>query len=70
MTRLTFGRKKFTFSEGVSTLTSTSITEKSKPGESEAAFTRRLLAKYADCHGSMEIVFKQGRPDYAIVTID
>lgn len=70
MKRLAFGRKKFTFSKGVSTLTSTSITEKSRHGETEAQFTSRLLAKYADAHGEMEIVFKQGLPDYAIITLD
>ena len=70
MKPLAFGRKRFILTEGVSKLTSTSITEKPIRGETEAEFTRRLLAKYADCNGEMEIVFKQGRPDYAIITIN
>lgn len=69
MNRISFGRKKFAFSQGVSTLTSMSITEKPLPDEDEAAFTARLLAKYADCEGDIEIVFKHCAPEYAIVTI-
>lgn len=70
MSQLSFGRKKFTFSEGVSTLTCMSITEKPLPLEDEAAFTARLLTKYANCQGDMEIIFKHGKPDYAIITIE
>lgn len=64
-----FGRKTFSFSEGVSVLTSMCVTEKATPGEDETAFTRRLLEKYEGQRGTIEVVFKHGRPDYAIVTL-
>ena len=64
-----YGRKKFSIVEGKTILTSTSITEKSLPGENEEAFTHRLTRKYANHRGTIEIVFKKGRPDYAIITL-
>jgi hypothetical protein len=64
-----FGRKTLSFAKGVSFLTKTAITEKSLAGEDECTFTQRLLNKYCDDEGTIEIVFKHGRPDYAIVTI-
>ena len=66
---VSYGRKTFSFSEGVSVLTSTCVTEKAASGEDEAAFTRRLLEKYEGQRGTIEVVFKQGHPDYAIVTL-
>jgi hypothetical protein len=64
-----FGRKTLSFARGVTFLTKISITEKSLMGEDESAFTERLLKKYRNEEGTIEIVFKNGRPDYAIVTI-
>jgi hypothetical protein len=64
-----FGRKSFSFSKGVASLTKVSITEKSLVGEDENTFTQRLLKKYANEEGTIEIVFKNGHPDYAIVTL-
>jgi hypothetical protein len=63
-----FGRKFITFSDGDASLTKVSITEKSLTGEDEQSFTQRLLSKYEKEEGTMEIVFKNGRPDYAIIT--
>jgi hypothetical protein len=64
-----FGRKSLSFAKGVASLTKISITEKSLLGEDEKAFTQRLLKKYGNDQGTMEIVFKNGRPDYAIITL-
>jgi hypothetical protein len=64
-----YGRKTFSFSEGVSVLTSMCITEKAQSGEDETAFTRRLLEEYKGQRGTIEVVFKNGRPDYAIITL-
>jgi hypothetical protein len=64
-----FGRKTLAFAKGVTFLTKISVTEKTLLGEDENAFTQRLLRKYGDGQGTMEIVFKNGRPDYAIVTL-
>jgi hypothetical protein len=68
MDGVNYGRKVFSFSNGVTSHTSTSITEKSMPGENEQAFTERLARKYARREGTIEIVFKKGRPDYAVIT--
>lgn len=68
MSDVNYGRKKFSFSDGVTNHTSTSVTEKSMPGENERAFTERLAKKYAHREGTIEIVFKKGRPDYAVIT--
>lgn len=64
-----YGRRKFTFENGKKVVTSTSITERSLYGEDEEAFVRRLLEKYGNGRGNIEIVIKAGRPDYAIITI-
>jgi len=64
-----YGRRKFAFENGKKVVTSTSVTERSLYGEDEEAFVRRLLEKYGNNKGAMEIVFKAGRPDYAIITI-
>jgi hypothetical protein len=68
METLNYGRKVFSFAQGTTIHTSTSITEKALPHESEEAFTRRLMKKYGDQQGTVEIVFKNGRPNYAVIT--
>jgi hypothetical protein len=64
-----YGRRRFTFSNGKKVTTSTSITEKALRSEDEEAFTERLMKKYGNQQGTIEIVFKGGRPDYAIITM-
>lgn len=65
---LRFGRRKFTFSNGKVELKSTSVTERALASEDEEAFTSRLLQLYGHREGTLEIVFRRGRPDYAIIT--
>ena len=65
-----FGRRKFDFAHGKAELMSTSFTEKALPGEDEQAFTDRLLRLYGSREGTIEMVFKGGNPDYAIITLD
>ena len=64
-----YGRKTFSFDEGAAVLISASIIEKPLPGEGEKAFTQSLIKKYGGQRGTIEIVFKNGKPDYAIVTL-
>jgi hypothetical protein len=68
MSTFSFGRKFISLLEGEASLTKVSITEKSQAGEDEQAFAQRLLRKYEQTEGTMEIVFRNGRPDYAIIT--
>ena len=68
MQRLQYGRKVFCFDENGAALKSTVVTEKALSGEDETAFTDRLMQKYAGQRGTLEVVFKRGRPDYAIIT--
>ena len=68
MEHIKFGRKVFSFGQGGTVLKSTSVTEKALSGEDEIAFTCRLVEKYEGQHGTIEVVFKRGRPDYAIIT--
>jgi hypothetical protein len=68
MESLKFGRKVFSFDEAGPVLRSTSVTEKAMPDEDEKTFTRRLVEKFKGQQGTIEIVFKRGRPDYAIIT--
>lgn len=70
MKRISFGRRKFSFSSGRAVLKSTSVTERALNGEDEKSFTERLLRKYEDRQGTIEMVFKRGCPDYAIVSFD
>lgn len=67
---LRYGRKRLAFSQGNTTLVSISVTERCHEGEDEHAFTERLLAKYGQRQGTLEIVFKSGKPDYAIITFN
>jgi len=64
-----YGRRTFSFTRGVAVHKSTSIIEKPMLGEDEKAFTERLAKKYHTQQGIFEIVFKKGRPDYAIVSL-
>ena len=66
---INFGRRRYSFARGSVELMRTDITERSLNGEDEEAFTRRLMKKYGSREGTIEIVFKKGRPDYAIVTL-
>lgn len=68
MQPLKYGRKVLALDEGTAALMTTVVTEKALPSEDETAFTNRLLSKYTDQRGTIEIVFKRGRPDYAILT--
>ena len=70
MEPIKYGRRVFSFDGGDTVLKSTSVTEKALPGEDEAAFTRRLLSKYKNRQGTIEIVYKSGRPNYAIIVFD
>ena len=63
------GRRKLTFENGEKFVTSTSVTERSLRGEDEKAFLHRLMEKYGHCQGTIEVVFKNGKPDYAMVTM-
>lgn len=69
MKPLQYGRRTFSFVGGVAIPKSTSIIEKPILGEDEKAFTDRLAKKYRAQQGTFEIVFKKGRPDYAIVLL-
>jgi hypothetical protein len=64
-----FGRRRLSFSNGTAVHTSTTVTERAYHDEDEQAFVKRLLKTYCDEEGSLEIVFKAGRPEYAIITI-
>lgn len=68
MESINYGRMVFSFNEDQTVLESTSVTEKALAHEDEKAFTRRLLKKYKGRCGTLEVVFKRGRPDYAIIT--
>ena len=67
---INYGRRRFTFQNGEKVITSTSITERSLRGEDEDAFTDRLMKKYGNQQGTIEVVFKGGQPDYAIITLE
>jgi len=64
-----YGHKTFSLAGGEMVLTSVTITEKPLPGEDETAFTRRLLEMYKEHQGKLELVIENGRPDYAIITL-
>jgi hypothetical protein len=69
MQTVKYGRKVFSFNGDGAELTSTSVTEKALPDEDEMSFTRRLVKQYQGQEGTIEVVFKRGRPDYAIITL-
>jgi len=62
-----YGRKTFSIAKGTAVLKSTEITEKPLRHEDEHAFTQRLLHKYGHLQGTVEIVIRDGRPNYAIL---
>ena len=68
MQRMRFGRKRYSLVEGKPVLRSTSITVRTRPGEDEETFTKRILGLYGQVAGTVEMVFKRGLPDYAVVT--
>ncbi len=68
MQQIKYGRKIFSFGEGSTVLESTSVTERALPNEDEIAFTGRLLKKFQDRKGTIEVIFKNGWPDYAVIT--
>lgn len=70
METIKFGRRRLSFSKGTAVHTSTLVTERAYQDEDESAFVKRLLETYCDHKGSLEVVFKAGRPDYAIITIN
>lgn len=68
MEHVQYGRKMFSISEGETLLESTSIIERTLLGEDENSFISRLKRKYEKQRGTIEIVFKKGCPEYAIIT--
>jgi hypothetical protein len=68
MQRINFGRRRFSFKNGKAVPESLSITERALVGEDEKAFMERLMRLYDKQKGTLEIVFRNGRPDYAIIT--
>ena len=65
-----FGRRFLSFDSGQVVITSTAITERARLGEDEDAFVERLVKKYRHRKGTLEMVIKAGKPQYAIVTFD
>lgn len=65
-----YGRKKYKISNGTAELTRTSFTVRSMRREDEQAFSDRLLKLYGAEEGTIEMVFKNGQPDYAIITLE
>jgi hypothetical protein len=68
MPTVNYGRKIFSFDDNGTALKGTVVTEKALPKETEADLTRRLLEKYRGQQGTIEIVLKRGRPDYAVIS--
>lgn len=68
MHKMRFGRKKYSLKKGKPILESTSVTVRTLPREDEETFTKRLIKMYGHLEGTVEMVFKAGRPDYAVIT--
>ncbi len=68
MQKMRFGRKKYSLKKGKPILESTSVTVRTLPREDEEAFTERLIKLYGHREGTVEMVFKAGQPDYAVIT--
>lgn len=68
MNSIKYGRRCFSFANGNVVHTNSSITERALPGEDEGRFTERLMEIYGEYEGTLEIVIKAGRPDYAVIT--
>lgn len=69
MQTIAYGRRRLSFCRGNAIPTSTILTIRAEEGEDEVAFTRRLLAECGESEGTIEIVFRAGVPEYAIITI-
>ena len=67
---ISYGRKRLAFAKGSSKLLSVTLTERANKGESEQMFTQRLIDKYGQQQGTIEIVIKASQPDYAIITFE
>lgn len=65
-----YGRVTMSFANGRAKLKQITVTEKAFPGEDEEQFVDRLLKRYSDKNGTFQIVFKNSKPDYAIVTLE
>ena len=65
---VSYGRVTMSFAKGRAKLEEVTVTEKAFPGEDKDQFVERLMKRYADKNGTLQIVFKNGKPDYAIVT--
>jgi hypothetical protein len=70
MQTIDYGRRRLAFANGRVVLTSTTHTIRALPGEDETSFVERLLADSDAVQGTIEIVFKGGYPEYAVVTIE
>jgi hypothetical protein len=69
MQTILYGRRRLAFSNGRVVPTSTMLTVQANPEEDESAFIQRLLRECTAEEGTIEIVFKGGHPQYAIITI-
>lgn len=67
METVNYGRKIFSINRGRAVLKNIEITEKPLRHEDEHAFTQRLLNKYGHLQGTVEIVIRNGRPNYAVL---
>ncbi len=67
---INFGRRRYAFADGAVELMRTDITVKPLNGEDEEAFADRLMMMFGNKEGTFEIVFKKGRPAYAVVTLE
>lgn len=70
MQTIHYGRRRLAFSNGRAVPTSTMHTVRAYRGEDETAFVQRLLDEWDADRGIIEIVFKSGFPEYAVVTIE
>ena len=65
-----YGRVTISVANGRAKLEQITVTEKAFPGEDKDQFVDRLLKRYTDKNGTFQIVFENGKPDYAIVTLE
>ena len=70
MSAIQCGRLRLVFSRGVVTCTSLVETTKTESDEAETTFFQRLVAHFQDEENAIELVFKGGRPNYAIITLE
>jgi hypothetical protein len=70
MQTIHYGRRRLAFSNGCAVPTSTMYTVRAHSAEDEAAFIQRLLDECDADQGTIEIVFKGGFPEYAVVTVE